>query len=399
MTDWPALRDAVPGLDETTYLNSCSMGLPDCATLAALREYGEQWSSRGAASWHDSWIDAHTEWRKTMAHLVGARAEEIAWAPSVGAALGTIGSALLRRRLEAGPGPQRNEMILGDLEFPAAFAALGLRPGTVTKRARSQGGSLSTEAYATHLSPQSEILLASRVMYSTGTVVDVAALARAARQAGAVNILDDYQGLGQFPLDVAEVGCDIAVGGALKWLCGGVGSAWLYVRRDLVPELQPLHYGWWANAAMFDFSEEFRPWNDARRFEGGEINVAGLLTSLAAAKRFAAIGVDAMSRRVQGLAADLRERLADAGIHMPERPAAMTSAIVTVPRSEAAADAQRLRRAGIVVDHRQGMLRISPHYYNREEDNQTIVEALRRLGAVDQVGTRIRSRHRAVKQA
>lgn len=375
MTDWDALRDDVPGVASSVYLNSCSMGLPDASTLEALRDYASSWSTRGAASWHDAWLDAHGEWRRAMADLVGARPDEMAWAPSVGAALGTLGSALLRRRIE-GTEPRRTELVLGDLEFPAAFAALGQRPETATRWAASQDGHVSTDAYRDLLGDSTESLVASRVLYSTGAVQDVRSLCSAAKQAGAFSIVDDYQGLGQLPLDVAEVGTDAAVGGALKWLCGGVGSAWLFVRRDRIAELQPMHYGWWANASMMEFRPGFTPWEDARRFEGGEVNVPSLLTSLAAARRLQRMGPGRVARRTADLARDLRERLDDAGVSPLRLQSDLQSAIVAIPRKDAAKDAARLEGDGIVVDHRHGMLRVSPHYYNTPEENARFVDAL-----------------------
>lgn len=379
MTDWLALRDDVPGLQSSVYLNSCSMGLPDHTTLQGLQDYAQAWSTRGAASWYESWLAAHDAWRRVMAGLLNARPEELAWAPSVGAALGTLGSALLRQRLEGET--QRNELILGDLEFPAAFAALGRRTGTVTQTARSRDGALDVQAYTELLGPQSEVLVASRVLYSTGALQDVKRLMQATRKSGAFGIVDDYQGLGQFTADVRATGADASVGGALKWMCGGVGSAWLHVRRDRIKELSPLHSGWWANANMFAFDGKFTLWDDARRFEGGEVNVAGLLTSLAAANRFASIGIGRLTRRTQALAQDLRERLTDAGIPFLRLPSRQQSAIVAIPSADAAKDTKRLDDLGIVVDHRHAMLRVSPHYYNTEDDNDRLVCALQATNA------------------
>lgn len=381
MTDWDALRLDVPGLRNTCYLNSCSMGLPDDSTLEALQEYAAAWSNQGAASWADQWVDALTEWRRVMAGLIGARSEEIAWAPSAGAALGTLGSALLRRRLlqEGTEGhADRNELVLGELEFPAAYAALGLRPGTVTRQAPQidTGGHIPAENYERLFGAQSELLLASRVLYSTGALQDVRRLCKSAREAGAFSIVDDYQGLGQLSLDVSAVAPDAAVGGSLKWLCGGVASAWLFVRRDIIKELEPMHYGWWANSAMFEFGSAFTPWEDARRFEGGEVNVPGLLTSLAAAQRLARIGPGKVERRVRELARDLRERLADQGVPSLGLPEGLQTGIVAIPRKDAAGDTARLARQGIVVDHRAGMLRVSPHYYNNPEDHDRLLKLL-----------------------
>lgn len=375
MTDWDALSLDVPRPPGQTYLNSCSMGLPDRTTLAALHEYGATWSARGAASWGDAWLDALSQWRRELAALIGTRPDEVAWCPSVGAALGSLGSALLRRHL-VDPSTARQDLVLGDLEFPSALAGLGQRPGTITRWATSQGGRIPTSAYTALLGPATETLLASRVLYTSGAVQDVATLCAAARQAGAFSIVDDYQGLGQLTLDLPATGADAAVGGSLKWLCGGVASAWMYVRRDRNADLQPMHAGWWANSDMLDFRPGFKPWPDARRFEGGEVNVPGLLTSLAAIRRLSALGPGRVARRVAALATDLRERLADAGLASIELPKDEASAIVVVPRRDPADDVRRLDAHGIVVDHRKGALRVSPHHYNTQGDNERFVAAL-----------------------
>jgi len=377
--DWLALRDRFPTVRRGTYLNSCSMGAPPDTALAALQTYADQWTGLGASAWYELWLGELAGWRKDVARLVGARPEEIAWTPSVSAALGSIAGALDRQdRAGEGPYAGRRKVVVGDLEFPTALAAFGVRPDTPVAWAKSSDGvHIPAAAYAAQMGG-AQAVVASRVFYATGAIQDVAAISAAARKAGALAIVDDYQATGQLPLDVAATKADVVVGGSLKWLCGGVGCGWMAVRRKLIAQLEPTHSGWWANAGMLDFEPgAFRFWDDARRFEGGEVHVPSLLTSRAAVRVHLEAGPARIARRDRELTDDLVERLEDKGhalrIH-PDRK--RRSAIVMVRRKDAKADVARLAKAGIVVDDRPGCVRVSPHFYNTAEENQAFVAAL-----------------------
>lgn len=366
MTDWDALREDVPGTRGKVYLNSCSMGLPHVETQQAMVDYVSQWSGLGAASWHDQWIDAITAWRGEVAALVGATPRQIAWTPSVSAGLASLGGALYRDSARQG-------LVLARLEFPAAQAAMGLRPGVHIDWVEGTGPGIAARAYAQRIGPDTRAVVASRVLFSTGALQDTKGIMAAARQAGAFGIIDDYQATGQVELDVAREGCDAAVGGSLKWMCGGVASCWMFVRD---PEaLMPTHAGWWANQRMFDF-DGFEPWPDARRFEGGEANVPGILTSTAAMRVARRIGVANIRRRITELRQDLIEKLEQAGIPTLMPPDAARTGIVMVPHEDLAATVHRLQERGIIVDERGGALRVSPHWYNLPNDNDALVQAL-----------------------
>jgi kynureninase len=264
------------------------------------------------------------------------------------------------------------------LEFPTAVAAFGPRPGTTLRCARSPDGlQVPPAAYAAQMAG-AQAVVASRVFYSTGAVQDVAAISADARKAGALCIVDDYQATGQLPLDVGALGLDAAVGGSLKWLCGGIACGWLFVRRPLIQELEPTHSGWWANSGMFDFKVgEFRYWDDARRFESGEQNMPSIATANAALGVFLGIGPERIAQRNQALTRDLAERLVDAGLPPRLPPPSQRSAIVMLPRPDAPADVARMGKRGIIVDHRAGCVRLSPHLYNSEADNEKAVAALK----------------------
>lgn len=377
------MRDRFPAMRRKglTYLNSCSMGSPSDASLEALRTFTEQWTSLGASAWYELWLAEMAAWRKAVAKLVGARPDEIAWTPSVSAALSTLSGALDRQDREGkGRFAGRRKVVAGELEFPTAMATFGVRPDTPMAWARSPDGvHIPAEAYA-DLMQDAQAVLASRVFYTTGAVQDVTAISAAARKAGALSIVDDYQATGQVDFDFAASGADVAVGGSLKWLCGGVGCGWMAVRRPLIRTLRPTHSGWWANAGMFEFKTKgFRFWDDARRFEGGEVHLPSLFTSRASLDLFNRLGPARIERRNRELSSDLVERLEDAGFRLRVHPdPKRRSALIMVEVRDAKGAVARLARKGIVVDDRPGCVRVSPHFYNTPEEGQAFVAALGR---------------------
>jgi kynureninase len=377
--DWTAVRDRYPGLERGVYLNSCSMGLPSKAVLAAQHRFQDQWSTLGASAWYDLWMGEATAWRSNIARLIGAKPSEIAWLPSVSVGLGSLAGALDRHNRSGGKYGKRNEVVIGELEFPTAVAGFGPRPETKLRFAKSPDGvHIPFETYAREMGHATQAVVASRVFFTTGAIQDVSSIVGAARHAGALGIVDDYQATGQLALDVHSMGLDVVVGGSLKWLCGGAACGWMYVKDSLVQDLEPTHSGWWANAAMWEFdNRRFRFWDDARRFEAGEMNIASIVTANAALKEFLAVGPSRIASRTQELARDLAERLEDAGCRLKIHPdRSRRSAILMVPRPDPHADVARMAKAGVIVDDRPGCVRFSPHFYNTEQDNERAVDAL-----------------------
>lgn len=374
--DWEALRDDFPILGRTTYLNSCSKGAVSTDAINAHGRFVDQWAARGAASWYDHWMEDIATWRKNVARVLGCRAEEVAWGPSVGQLVGSVASALARNHADDG----RTDVVAFEQEFPSVAAGWSTRPGVTMKYLTSEDGiSVSTDAYAGALDESTRAVVASRVHYNSGGIQDVAAIGTAAKDAGAFSLIEDYHGAGQLPADVHAWGVDAVVGGALKWLCGGVASCFLYVRQDIIKGLEPQHSGWWGNEGMFDFDNtQFKFWEDARRFEVGEVNLHGIAMSNAAMEKMLAIGMDRIRRRNVELVTDLLERLEDAGQTVRVKGGAEGhSALVMVERDDPKADVARLeQKHGVIVDDRPGCVRVSPHFYNTEEENAKFVDGL-----------------------
>lgn len=387
--DWEALRDDYPALARTTYLNSCSLGCLSNESRAAHARFFDEWTDLGASAWYELWLDEIAKWRTAVAHLVGARPEEVAWTYAVATSLGTLASCLDGQNATGtGDYAGRTGILAADKEFPSTIAAFGTHPDRRIDWIASDGVQVPAAAYEDALSTEHQAVVASRVFFATGALQDVAAITRAARSNGSLAIVDDYHGLGQVPLDFHDAGLDVLVGGPLKWICGGPVSAWMVVRKDLIEQLTPMHAGWWADETMFDFTmANFRLWKDARRFEQGTVNLHGVFTSRPAVERITTLGPQRIRDRVRALAADLEERLVDAGWTLRSHPDPdKRTGIVMVEHPDEAAATRRLAKGTVgadrvedrplIVDHRPGAVRVSPHFYNTFEENERIVTAL-----------------------
>lgn len=374
MADLSRYRDEFPTFAKgVTYLNSCSLGLLSRRGRAAIDAYLDDWTTLGASAWYEKWMGEITALRGKVARLIGARPEEIAWAPSVSAALSSLASALDYR--------ERDEVATSDLDFPTVPNQFQVKPGTTLRWAASPDGvRVPTEAWRGVVGPKTALVATSRVCYTTGYLQDMKAVGRVAHDAGARFLCDDYQASGVVPVDVRDMGCDFFVTGSLKWLLGGTGSCYLYVKRELIPELEPTHTGWWANEHMFAFDlRKFSYWQDARRFEGGEVNMAGVAGANAGLDIVLEIGPERLRRATEDLVRDLVERAEDAkfAVGTPHEPA-QRGGIVVLKMQDPAKATKVLAQERIVVDHRPGKLRVSPYFYNTPEDNAKLIEALQR---------------------
>jgi selenocysteine lyase/cysteine desulfurase len=228
---------------------------------------------------------------------------------------------------------------------------------------------------------QTELVVASHVYFTSGYVQDLGGLAEIAHRAGALCLIDAYQGTGQLPTDVHASGIDFLVTGGLKWLLGGPGLACLYVRRDLHERLHPNDVGWFAHREQFAFrTDTFEPAPDARRFEGGTPSVAAVYAAEAGLDVVLEVGPDRLRARQHDLVGDLVEQLRGEGF-VPRVPADLEghAGIVTVPVADPPAVVAGLRRKGIIVDSRPGVVRLSPYFYNAIDDNRAVRTALREV--------------------
>lgn len=366
-----AFRARFPLLSRRVYVNSCSQGALSTDVEAAIGAFTASWHE-GGSPW-DRWIEEVERLRSAAAALIGADADEVAVMPSASAAITAVATAL------AFDGDRR-EVVLGDFEFPTmAHVWLAQRSrGAAIAWARADGDVLSVDAYARLVGGRTAIVPATHVSFRNGYRLDVRRLAALCRERGAYFFLDDYQHTGTAPFDVRDSGVDFMVTGALKYLLGPAGLAFLYVRRDLIDRLQPLATGWFGRANPFAFDTHGLDWSQsARRFETGTPPIPNAFAARAGIDLLQTVGLAAVERRI-GELADRFDRGARARGFDVITPIdrARRGALLVLRLPDASGVVQRLAARGIIASSRGTGLRVSFHAYNNESDVDTVLEAL-----------------------
>lgn len=372
---WEAYRAEFPVFEQATYLNTCSLGALGTRVGEAVRRFLDLWGSWGASAWYGPWWDELAALRASVARLLGAAPEEVALHPSITSALSAVASCFDYRR--------RPRVVVADIDFPTvAYQWLAKRPlGVEVTFVHSPDGlTVPLEAFARAIDERTQLVAASHVYFQSGMVQDIAALARLAHAKGAYLLVDAYQSVGQLPLDVRASGVDFLVTGGLKWLLGGPGIAYLYARRDLHAHLHPAVVGWFGHRDQFAFDVTHLEYaDDARRLEGGTPSVAAVYAGRAGLEYVHEIGPPCLRDRQVELVSALIEGLRPLGLAARASGGARSLAgIVTVPVADPPAAVVALARERIIVDHRPGVIRLSPYFYNTVGDLERALAVLGR---------------------
>lgn len=369
--DWSAWRDEFPTFRRTMYLNTCSLAPLSRRVRAAQEQFFDEWEALGASAWYETWMSALHDLREKVARILGARSDEIALAPSVSVALSSVASAVDYR--------SRPRVVMSEIDFPTLAYQWAVKPEAAPILVASEGRvTVRPEAFEHAVDDRTSIVATSHVYYTSGAIQDIARVARIAHRHGALAIVDAYQATGQLPTDVKAADVDVLVTGGLKWLLGGTGIAFLYVRKALIPKLSPTIAGWFGNARMFDFDPKAFAFHDtARRFELGTPSLAAVYAASAGLDIVLEIGVDRLRQRTTEVTTDLIERLGAAGfeIRTPASPDDRAG-IVMIQAKDPAKTVKALATRKFIVDYRHDRLRVSPYFYNTLEDNERFVDAL-----------------------
>jgi kynureninase len=365
-SEFPIFRDAI-------YLNTCSLGALGERTRRRSAEFFDLWQTRGASAWYDVWWDALAELRTRYARVVGASPAEIALAPSVSVALSAVAEAIDYRR--------RPKVVVTALDFPTvAYQWLAKRPrGVELVVVESPDGiSVPLEAIAAAVDDRTALVATSHVYFTSGAIQDIKSVAEVARRRGALTLVDAYQSVGQVPVDVKAAGVDFLTAGGLKWLLGGPGIVLLYVRAELAPQLAPAIVGWFGHRNQFAFDPRvLELHDDARRFELGTPSLAAVYAQLGGLDYIDEIGIPAIRRVTAALTEDLIARARDLGLRPKVASRAEDrSAIVMLPAPDPAAGVRHLAAAKIIADARPGHVRLSPFFYNVQDDHVSALERL-----------------------
>jgi len=342
--------------------------------MAALTRFQELWNEHGAQAWYSLWMGEIASLRCKVATILGAEPHEIAIAPNVSVALGEIASGL---DLDEG-----KKVVLADMDFPTLAYQWLVRRKNQTVFARSPDRmTFPVECFAPLLDQETSLIATSRVFFLSGYIQDIGKLARMAHANGTLLLVDDYQGTGQIPIDVKQFDLDFLVTGTLKWLMGGPGLAFIYVKEQHIERLRPTITGWFAARDQFQFNTtHFEYRDDAARLEAGTPAMAPIFAANAALDMVLEIGVERIRERTRFLSDDLIRRCQEKGwpIRSP-LDSLVRSSIVMLELSHPDELVHGLSEQGIIVDYRPGLLRISPNFYNSVEENQMIVAAIDQL--------------------
>ncbi|MGH7468791.1 MAG: aminotransferase class V-fold PLP-dependent enzyme [Longimicrobiales bacterium] len=369
--DWTKWRAEFPILSRKTYLNSCSLGALSRRADTRLAQFQADWHEYGASAWYEIWLGRTAELRARVAAMLHAAEAELAFTHSTSAALSSIASAL--------DYSTRNRVVVSELDFPTVAYQWLVRPDVEVVRVPSDdGATIDLARFAEAIDERTALVATGHVFFTTGAIQDVARIAALAHQAGALCLIDGYQALGQLPVDVRALGVDVYAGGPLKWLLGGPGLCYLYVKSSLIQKLQPTMTGWFANRDQFAFdSSHFEFHDDARRYELGTPALHVLHTALGGQEIIDEIGLSTIRERNGLLTERLIALARAAGFRLRMAPSPDTrSAIVMMAHANPAAAVAHLANYGVIVDWRPGHVRISPHFYNTEQEMERVVQLL-----------------------
>jgi selenocysteine lyase/cysteine desulfurase len=366
-----SFRSQFPALTDTVHLASCSQGAASLRLIAAMQEF--QWSMRSYGAPWDRWMAKVETAREMFADLIGATADEIAVVSCASEGAYQVASTIDWR--------SRPVIVSTDLEFPS-IAHVWLAQGRRDARVRfvpARDGLVSAKDYAAAIDETAGLVSVPLVSYRGGIRLPAAPVVAAAHAAGARVFMDAYQAVGVLPVDVRALGCDYLVAGALKYLLGVPGIAFLYVRAGLTDDLSPALTGWFGRSNPFAFDPrtlDFPP--TARRFETGTPAIPAAYGAVAGLTALAATDITAIDEHVRWLGGLAHKRLAEAGerIFSPGDPE-LRGPQVAIVDDDPGALAAFLADRRIVTSPRGDLLRLSFHYYNNEADVTGACDAIR----------------------
>jgi len=371
--DWANLRTRFPVLEKKTYLNSCAYGALATDVTDALHRYLDDRNEKGT-DW-EYWVERNDSVRNAVANFLGANPDEIAVTASASAGINSIASSL-----DFSKG--RNKVVISDFEFPTSaqiWHAQELRGANVV-HVQEGDGYIPVEQFEAAIDEETLIVAVTQVCFRNGARLDIPAIAEIARQKGALFLMDGYQGLGTLDFNVHQTGVDFAVGGMLKYLLGCAGIGFLYVREPLIENLVPTTTGWFAQEDIFAMDTSgYNPSPTARRFEMGTPPVPNCYAAEAGLQILEEVGMPAIECRLGELTAAIKAEAKAAGysLAVPESPD-RHGALMTIRTHDEYALVGILEEQGIVTSSRFGNLRVSPHFYNNQDDIDSLFRALRK---------------------
>jgi kynureninase len=373
-----AWRKEFPILSSTTYMISHSLGAMPERTRARMREFTDTWATRGVRAWEEGWWMMPITVGNLVGSIIGAGEGEVVMQQNVSICQNVVTSCFDWRA-------RRNKLVTDGLNFPSnnyiyhALERSGARVVTVDS---PDGFTLPVELILDAIDEETALVSVSHVAFRSSYVQDLAAITRRAHAVGAMVLADLYQSAGTLPVNVRELGVDFAAGGSVKWLCGGPGAGYLYVRRDLWSRLTPAATGWTAHEEPFAFEGGAMRYADsAFRFLNGTPNIPALYAARSGYEIVNQIGVPAIRQKSVRQTTRLIDLAEDAGFPVNTcRNSAQRGGVVVLDVPDGKVVTRELARRQILVDYRpRAGIRVAPHFYTTDEELEYTVSEIRSI--------------------
>jgi kynureninase len=389
-------RREFPILEQTTYLISHSLGAMPRRTFERLRDYAETWATRGVRAWAEGWWEMPLAVGDEVGRVIGAPSGTVAMHQNV-----SVCQSVVLSCFDTTPATRRNKIVYSELEFPSVMYAYEAhaRDGRfrIQKVKSDDGITAPLEPLLAAIDEETLLVPVSHVLFKSAFLQDARAITERAHEVGALVVLDTYQSAGTVPFSVEELGVDFATGGSVKWLCGGPGAGYLYVAPRLQQTLEPKVTGWMAHAAPFAFEDApIRYAEGISRFLHGSPAVPALYAAQSGYQIVNEIGVERIRAKSMRQTQLLFELAEEAGFRVTSpRDPAQRGGTLTVAAEHAPAVTRELIRRETIVDYRPGAgIRISPHFYTKDEELEHVVREMRRI-----IETRAYAEHEAAGAA
>src|SRR5229473_1674352 len=368
-------RSEFPILERTNYMISNSLGAMPRAVYDALHAYADIWATRGVRAWMERWWMLALEVGNELGTLMNAPKDSVSLHQNVTTCQAIVASCFDFTG-------KRNKVVYSDMNFPSVmyfWEAQRPRGARVQMVKTDDGIHVPVERLLDAIDEETLLVPVSHVIFRSAYIQDAKAIIEKAHKVGAHAVLDTFQSLGTVPVDVRALNVDFACGGVLKWLCGGPGVGYLYVRPDLGKKLEPRFTGWFAHQSPFGFEVGPTRYTDPPfRFMNGTSHIPALEAARPGLKIIAAVGIDRIREKSKRQTARLIEMAESRGwrVNSP-RNAENRGGTVSIDMPDAEEVCRELLKRDILVDYRpKAGVRMSPHFYNKDEELETAIAAV-----------------------
>jgi kynureninase len=389
-------RREFPILEKSTYLISHSLGAMPRRTFERLQAYADTWATRGVRAWAEGWWDMPLTVGNEVARIIGADPGTVVMHQNV-----SVCQSIILSCFDTTPETRRNKVVYSELEFPSVMYAYEAhardRRLRIEKVKSDDGITAPLEKMLAAIDEETLLVPLSHVLFKSASLQDARAITERAHEVGALVVLDTYQSAGTVPFGVKDLDVDFATGGSVKWLCGGPGAGYLYVAPRLQHTLEPKVTGWMAHAAPFAFEDAPIHYAEgAARFLHGSPAIPALYAAESGYRIINEIGVERIRAKSVRQTQKLIELAEEAGFKVTSpRAPARRGGTITVAVEHAPAVTRELVRREIIVDYRPGAgLRISPHFYTKDEELEHVIREMRQI-----IDTRAYAAHEAAGAA